>query len=546
MQTLSGGTALVKMLRRHGIHTMFGLPGYQSDHLFNALYDAQGTPDAIRVINTRHEQGAAYMAYGFARATGGVGVCSVVPGPGMLNATAALSTAYATNARVLCLAGQNTVAGIGRGMGMLHEIPDSLGILRGLTKWVMRAEHPSQIPELVNEAFKQMNSGRPRPVALEMPMDVLAMKAPVQLLDAPSSYARPKPDDQQIAEAAALLGKAQHPLILIGGGAEHASAELLAVAEMLQAPVVANSSGKGTLSEKHHLSFSGPGGHKLWAQADVVLALGTRMVQPGVGWGTDENLKIIRVDLDPVELRRVINPTVGIVADVRETLSALITALPAQNTPRPSRLAELIALKEDLNEEFSRVQPQHEFNAALRSALPDDGIFIEELTQVGYAARYMLPIYQPRGFIHSGYQGTLGYGFATSLGVKVAFPDKAVLSISGDGGFMYNVQELATAVQHNIALVSVVFVDGAFGNVKRMQSVDHGGRVIASALHNPDFVQLAQAFCARGVRAHTPAEMASAIREGFAHAGPTIIEVPVGEMSDPWRHILMPKVRPLA
>ncbi len=543
MQTITGGTAIVQMLRRHGVNTLFGLPGYQSDHLYNALYDAQGTPDQIRVINTRHEQGAAYMAYGYARATGGTGVCSVVPGPGMLNATAALSTAYATNARLLCLAGQNTVASIGRGMGMLHEIPDSLGTLRGLTKWAMRAEHPAQIPELVNEAFRQMNTGRPRPVALELPMDVLAMKAPVTLLDAPASYARQMPDPADIAAAVQLLSQAEHPLILLGGGAEHAASELQIVAEMLQAPVVANSSGKGTLSEKHYLSFNGPGGHKLWAQADVVLALGTRMIQPSRDWGMGGNLKTIRVDLDPVELRRMFSPTIGILADVRETLAALALALPSQNPVRASRLQELTTVKEQLDEELSATKPQYEFNAALRNALPDDGIFIEELTQVGYASRYMLPIYQPRGFIHSGYQGTLGYGFATALGVKVAFPAKAVLSINGDGGFMYNVQELATAVQHKIALVAVVFVDGAFGNVKRMQTIDHGGRVIASTLHNPDFVKLADSFGAHSVRVHTPSELSAAIRDGFTHEVPTIIEVPVGTMSDPWRHVLMPKVR---
>ena len=309
------------------------------------------------------------MAYGYARATGGTGVCSVVPGPGMLNATAALSTAYATNARVLCIAGQNSVASIGRAMGMLHEIPDSLAILRGLTKWAMRAEHPSQIPELVNEAFKQMNTGRPRPVALEVPMDVLGMKAPVSLIDAPTSYSQPKPDEALIAQAAQLLGQAKNPLILIGGGADHASAELLAVAEMLQAPVIANSSGKGTLSEKHYLSFTGPGGHKLWAGADVVLALGTRMIQPVRDWGMDDNLKVIRVDLDPVELQRMNQPYLGIVADVRETLKTLVSALPAHNVARPSRMQELTSLKEELDEELSNVKPQHEFNAALRGAL---------------------------------------------------------------------------------------------------------------------------------------------------------------------------------
>lgn len=542
MAHLTGGRALVEMLHRHGINTLFGLPGYQSDHFFNALYDARGTPSEIRVLQTRHEQGAAYMAHGYARATGRVGAFSVVPGPGMLNATAALSTGYATNAKMLCITGQIPSGLIGRGFGFLHELPDSLAILRGVTKWAMRVEHATEIPDAVNEAFRQLNTGRPRPVALEVPMDVLGMTAEVALSDPPSSYAVQQPDPRAIQQAAELLGKASQPIILVGSGAEDAAAEVLALAEMLQAPVIANSSGKGILSDHHYLSFSGPGGHKLWAKADVALIVGTRAQQPLQQWGTG-GLKIVRVDVDPVELRRIVPPTIGLVSDAKAALGALVAAVPAHNPSRPSRHGEMMALKEEIDEAFAQVQPQYDYVRVIRAALPENGVFVEDLTQVAYSSRYMMHNYAPRQHITSGYQGTLGHGFASALGIKVAFPDRPVLCVNGDGGFMYNVQELATAVQHQIGVVTIVFNDGAFGNVKRMQREDHGGRVIGSDLRNPNFAAMAETFGATGVLINGPDDLGPALREAFARRGPTLIEIRVGEMAEPWRHILMPKVR---
>jgi acetolactate synthase-1/2/3 large subunit len=538
---LTGGAALVEMLRRHGVDVLFALPGVQNDALFNALYDAGG---AIRVIHTRHEQGAAYMAHGYARSTGRVGAYAVVPGPGLLNTTAALATAYATNARVLCISGQIPSRQIGRGWGVLHEIPDQLAILRGLTKWAARIEHPDQVPALVNEAFAQLLSGRPRPVALEIPSDVLAQEADVSLQDAPATYPLAGPDAGAIDRAAALLDQAERPIIMVGSGADDAGPELRAVAELLQAPVVSNTHGRGIISDRHYLSLHGPAGHRLWAAADVVLAVGTRLMRPLTAWGTDSALRVIQVDIDPEEVGRIHPPAIGIVADARLALAELRDALLTRNRPRASREAELRALKAEFEQAFLAIQPQYDFLRVIRDALPDDGVFVDEMTQVGYAARYILPVYQPRTFITPGYQGTLGYGFATALGVKVALPQRAVLSISGDGGFLFTAAELATAVLHKIAVVAVVFSDNAYGNVLRMQKELYGGRVIATHLHNPDFVRLAESFGAAGVRATGPAELGTALRDAFWREGPTVIEVPVGEMTEPRRFTHLPRVRP--
>jgi acetolactate synthase-1/2/3 large subunit len=249
-----------------------------------------------------------------------------------------------------------------------------------------------------------------------------------------------------------------------------------------------------------------------------------------MNWGTDENLKIIRVDIDPEEHYRVQKPAVGFVARCEEVVPQLVNALKQSNINRPSRAAEMEDIQAELDSRVAAIEPQVSFLKAMRAALPDDGYFVDDLTQVGYVSRTELPIYHPRTYISPGYQGTLGWSYATALGVKVAHPDKAVLSISGDGGFMFNVQELSTAVKHKINLVHVVFSDGAYGNVQRMQKRDHGGRVIATELENPDFVKLAEAFGAVGLRAHDAEELQRTVQQAFDADRPVLIDVPVGEM----------------
>jgi acetolactate synthase-1/2/3 large subunit len=538
---MTGGKALVKSLRRHGVDTIFGLPGVQMDALYNALYD-EG--NAIRVVHSRHEQAAAYMAFGYAQASGRVGAYTVVPGPGFLNTGAALATAYGCNASVLALVGEIPSTTMGRGLGQLHEIPDQLAIMRGLTKWADCIDHPSQAPERMNEAFRQLAGGRPRPVGLEMPWDVMAQEAEVELLDPAAPDAPPPLDGEQIEKAAELLGAAENPMIFVGGGALGARDEVRELAGLLQAPVASNRQGRGVISDWDPLSLSHLAARELWPAADVVLAVGSRLQSQRMVWGVDDDLAVIHIDIDPTEIRRVTKPRIGIVADARDALAALIPEVAKRNRQRPSRENEVSALKERMTAELHRrLGPQMAFNDVLRAALPDDGILVEELTQVGYVARVGYPVYEPRTFINSGYQGTLGYGFATALGVKIARPDTRVLSINGDGGFMYNVQELSTAVKHNIDVVAVVFVDGAFGNVKRMQQELWGGRVIATEFANPDFVRLAESFGVHAQRATSAEELGPAIERAFATTGPSLIEVPVGEMPDPWDWLIGGKVR---
>ena len=542
MTRMTGGQALVKSITAHGVDTIFGLPGVQLDWFFNALHDEGNN---IRVINSRHEQGVAYMAHGYAQSTGKVGAFAVVPGPGVLNTTAALSTSLAANVPVLCVTGQIPSGHIGRGHGQLHEIPDQLSILRGLTKWADRIHHPTDAPGKVAEAFRQLRTGRPQPVALEMPLDQLAKSCNVALPEAATGYARPVVDEDAVAAAATLLAGAKAPMIFVGSGALGCGEAVRNLAEMLQAPVIGNRTGRGILSQRHPLSLTQFAGHRLWAKADVVLAVGSRLQQPRMNWGTDDGLKIIHVDIDPVEIQRIGGADVEIVGDAQDILPALYNAVTSQAPSRPSREDEMNAIQGDVHAMLEdKLAPQMSWIKVLREGLDDDGIFVDELTQVGYVSRVAMPIYHPRTFLTSAYQGTLGSGFATAIGAKVAHPDRQVLSINGDGGFMYNVQELATAVKYNIAVVAIVFADGAYGNVRRMQQNLYDNRTIASDLTNPDFVAMAESFGCAAYRAETPEQLAKTLPEAFKQTVPTVIEVPFPPTPDPWSVIIPPRNRP--
>jgi acetolactate synthase I/II/III large subunit len=539
MPKLNTAEAVVASLLANGIDTLYCVPGVQNDVLLDAFHQAG---ERIRIVHTRHEQGAAYMALGAAMATGKPSVYAVVPGPGFLNSTAALSTAYACNAPVLALTGQIPQQHIGRGHGFLHEIPDQLGIMRSLTKWAERITAPQDAPDLVEEAFRQMRGGRPRPVGLECALDVWPRVAEVR----PAVAAQPTPvpiDESALDVAVELLLSAERPLMVVGGGAQHAAPQVTELADMLQAPVAAGQMGFGVVDSRHPLSVNLQVAHRLWRNADVVLAVGTRLQVQQMNWGIDAGLKIIRVDIDADEIGRFAAPTVGIRGDAADVLARLAERLRGRFPTRASRAGEVRTVRDAFEADSAGLQPQLDFLKAIRAALPENGIFVDEITQLGHAARFGYPVYQPRTFITPGYQGTLGWGYATALGVKIARPDCPVVSISGDGGFMFNVQEIATAVRHGIAVVAVVLDDGAYGNVKRSQEMRYGNRLIAWDLANPDFVQLAESFGLNAARVATPGELTEALVEAFAANEPRLIHVPVGSMPDPWRFIHLPRIR---
>jgi acetolactate synthase-1/2/3 large subunit len=529
-ERLNGAQALVRSLVGEGVEVVFGLPGVQLDWVFDALYTGR---ESIKTIHTRHEQATAYMADGYARTTGRVGVCIVVPGPGLLNASAALATAHACSSPVLCITGQVDSHGIERGFGLLHEIPHQEAVLGSVSAWSGRAMSPGEVPRLVQQAFGRLRSGRPRPVGLEIPPDVLKNVDDVQLLS--SQHPEKQSGDPALLRLAAnILRTAERPVIYSGGGTLAAGAweELQDVAELLEAPVVMSVDGRGALSDRHDLAHTGVTGQALVREADVVLGVGTRFWQPSRVWGTS-NARVIRVDADPAEIDRHGSPEVGIVGDAKLVLAKLRELLDG-TPPRPSKREELRARKRAAAEQLNAFQPQAAFAQAIRAALPDDGITVNDLTQVTFFATVGFPVYTPRTFIGPGYQGTLGSAFATALGAKVGKPNTPVLAIAGDGGFLYTIAELATQAQHGLNVVSIVFNDGAFGNVKRTQEQQFAGRLIASDLVNPDFVALGRAFGIHAERVTEPADMQAALRSALAANAPALIEVACGPMSNVW------------
>jgi acetolactate synthase-1/2/3 large subunit len=536
--TMTTAEAVTAALLAHGIDTIYGLPGTHNDALFDAFY---GVRDRLRFIHTRHEQGGAFMALGASLVTGKPQVFTVVPGPGLLNAGAALLTAEAMNAPVIGLIGQIPHDEIDRGHGYLHEIRDQLGLERHLAKFAARIGSAAEGPRLVAEAFAAARRGRPGPALLECGMDVWGRTGAVGAIDPPLAIAGPPVDEAAVARAAGILGQAKRPIIVVGGGAQNASAEVTALAEMLEAPVIAYRRGQGVVSARHRLSVNLPIGHRLWKDADAMLAIGTRLLIQQTQWGVDDKLPIVRIDIDPDEPARLAPPAVALVGDAADYARALLRALPACNIERAP--ADLAPHRAWLAERLSRLEPQASYLRALRNALPENGVFVDEVTQLGFASRLAFPVYAPRTYLSPGYQDALGWGYGTALGVKAARPDLPVLAIAGDGGFLYQATELATAMHHNIAVVVVVFDNGAFGNVRLIQQERYGGRLIADELTNPDFVKFAESFGVAAFRATDAPGLERAVKDAFASGRPALVHVPCGEMPSPWDMIMMPRVR---
>lgn len=536
---MTGAGALVDTLLTNGIDTIYGLPGLHNDPLFDEFYKAG---NRLRIVHTRHEQTAGYMALGAALATNKPQAFAVVPGPGFLNASAALLSAYAMNAPVLGILGQIPQNDIDRGFGHLHELRDQIGMAGHIAKYTGRIRASHEAGRMTTEAIAATLSGVPRPSVVECAMDVWGQTMPSRAASV-ACFERPPVDPDAVQDAAKLLGNAKRPLIVVGGGAQGASAEITRLAEMLEAPVAAYRRGQGILSARHRLSVNLPIAHRLWKTADVVLAIGTRLHWQQTDWGLDADLKIVRIDIDPETPARFRKPAVAMIGDAADYAAALLEAVPRHNQKRASRDNELAAERAWLADRLTTLEPQMGFLRAMRRALPDDGIFVDEVTQLGFAARLAFPVYAPRTFLSAGHQDSLGWGLGTALGAKCAMPDRPVLAITGDGGIMYQLGDLATAVQHDIALVVVLFDNSMFGNVKRIQQQQYGGRTISSDLVNPDYVALGRSFGLSVARAKTPLELERAISDGFASLKPTLIHVPCGEMPSPWDMILLPKIR---
>lgn len=540
---MTGGDAIIDAVIANGVDTVFGLPGAQIYPLFDAA-ERRG----LRLVVPRHEQTAGYMAMGYAKSTGRPGVCAVVPGPGVLNASAALCTAMGNCSPVVCLTGQVPSEYLGRGRGHLHELADQRATLRGLVKDALRIDGPADAPAAVNAAFVTAASGRPGPVSVEMCWDRMAAAAEVEPRPAEPLLPAPEADPEALAAAARLLAAAKRPMLMCGAGAQHARDEVLALAELLAAPVTAFRSGRGVVAEDHALGVASVAARELWDDVDVLVGIGSRLEMPYMRWRDGMRYEprprgpaLIRIDIDALELTRLV-PDVAVLADSRDACRQLVNRLASRARPTRSRREEIAAAKTAAARAIARMQPQAAYLEVLRKVMPRSGFLVPEVSQMGFATYTgAYPVLEPRTYVTEGFQGTLGFGFPTALGVKVAHPAEPVVSINGDGGFMFGVAELATAAQFDIGVVALVFNNAAYGNVLRDQQTLFGGRVIGAELRNPDFVALARSFGVAAERARSPSELEPMLERALASGRPALIEIVVerGTESSPWSLIHM-------
>ena len=547
MPRMTGGKAVVESLKREGVEFVFGVPGVQIMHIFDAFY---GEPE-IRLLTVRHEQTAIYMADGYSRVKGKPGVGLVVPGPGVQNASAALGTAYACSSPVLLIAGQVESYNLGQDKGALHEINDQLDVIRPVTKWCRRVMSVTDIPGAIHEAMHQMSTGRPRPTEIEIPWDVLGNTAEVTTVPA-GVFPRAVPHREEVSRAAHLLLSAKRPFIWAGGGAilSDASAELVELARALGAPVATTAEGKGVISEDHPLSLGAAYygfGAARWAaeKADVLLAVGTRLtwlMRPGTELKAPQ--KLIHLDADPAVIGKNFPAEVAMVADAKAGLKALIEEIrrkkASKDVREPWPQAELMEFREKHRRWLEEKAPlQRDIIMTLRQELPDDAILVAGVTNIGYWCNLAYPVRSPRTFLTSSYFATLGYAFPTALGAKVAAPDRPVVCVVGDGGFMYACAELATAVRYGINLITLVFTDNAFGSTKSDQQINFQGRVLGTDLNNPDFAKLAELFGVKGMKAD-PDQLGRALREALEARQPVVIEVPIPTLVPPFQIYSLP------
>jgi acetolactate synthase-1/2/3 large subunit len=526
MQKMKGGHAVAAALKTEGIEHVFGIVGTHDSPLFDGVYDEP----AIRAITVRHEQGASLMAAGYARASGKIAACFVVPGPGLTNALTGMGMAFSESAPMLVFGGQNALPQLEREGGHFHELRNSLGVAASVCGYTTRVSTPGDIPKVVREAMRAMRCQRPRPAYIEVPLDVQNGEAEVATLPR-EIFSRPAGDPASLTRAADALRSAKRPFIFAGGGADNpeATRRLARVAERLGAPVVTSVFGRGAISDRHPLALGDGWGRfnlydDLLAQADLVLVVGSRIdVVSDVNVGARFPARIVQVDIDPlvVGLRRPVE--VGVVGDAATVLGALASHLGDADRAcwfdtEDFRRRKHAALVE-------RAGPVLKVVECLRAALPDDTIFVDDLTLVGYWMPLLLHTYLPRTLIHPGTYGTLGYSLPAAIGAKLACPKQPVVSISGDGGFLFTLQELATARALDLDLIVLVFNDNAFGAIRKYQDRLFGGRHIGSELVNPDFVKLGESFGANSVRVEAK-DVGAAVGRAHQAGGLWLIEVP--------------------
>ncbi len=527
---------LVEALKAHGVEVVFGIPGIHN----LAIYDAAYGDRDLRLVTCRDERGAAHMADGYARATGRPGVCLTVPGPGVTNALTGIAEAYADSSPVLLLATQLATGTIATDKEDFHQLRETEAVLRSVTQWGARPRSAHELLESVEAAFDRFRTRRPRPCYLDLPMDVLADAAgrtrpgplrPVASLEAGVGA---------IARAAAMLGSAKRPLLVLGGGARDAAEPVRTFVDRFGIPVVMTSSGKGIVPEDHPLSL-GDGwmahqlGREALERADCLLAVGCRFGPLTTSWWSRKiSGQLIHVDIDPDEIGKHQPAALAIVSDGAAAVRALVGTLDQRAPPRQPWL-DPVAVRERRRVAMRERAPEAvKTFEQLREVLPDNALLFCDINGIACWGAGAFVCRRPRTFHYPIGFGCLGFAVPAAIGAKIAQPDRPVVALSGDGGFLFTGQELATAVHERVGLVIVVFNDHGYGTIAADQAHRFPGRAIGGTLTSPDFVRYAEAFGARGDRVEALDDLSAAVARALTLPGPTLIEAPCPQALPPW------------
>ena len=536
---MHGADILVECLKAQGVRALFGMPGTQNIHLYDALLRRGGIDHYL----IRNEQGATLMANGYARATGEVGVALTVPGPGSTNAATGLGDALTDCVPVLLVTGGTEVAHDGRDRSKVFHSLDQAPFFAPISRFYARPERPEEIPAAIAGAFAALRAPRPGPAVIEIPSDVAQMEADVAIFDRIIG-ARPEPDPAEIAAIADLMTTWQRPALLVGNNviAAGATAELQALAEALSAPALMTRLGKGALSDAHPLcvsSCSAKLGRQILAQADGLLIVGARLTQiDTAGWTLELPQSRAQLDPDPAELGREVDIAAGAAGDLRQSLALLLEDL-QKNTSLKNQWNGFLA---KTRTSITAARPPLSLMATMRQTMADDAIAVVDVTSIAYRAFDEFPVYQPRTFLYPCYYVTLGYAVAAAIGAKVACPERQVVAFCGDGGFQMTACELATAAEYGIGAIFVVVNDGGLLAIRGSQETAFDGRTIDTDMQVPHLADMARAMGVRGVRIEGEEGFADAFAEALQHDGPTVIEVMMVDRRDeiisrvPWIH----------
>lgn len=539
MEKLTGGKIVVKTLEELKVDTVFGIPGIHNLDIYDALLESN-----IKHVTARHEQGIGYMADGYARITGKPGVALVITGPGLTNILTAMGEAYHDSIPMVVISSQIPTWALGQRIGFLHELKNSTILAKSVTKESRTVLTHADIPSYIKEAYELANSGRPGPVHVEIPLDILQESIDEEYIDFFINVPKKNTpffdfDEQILLNVLNEVNRAKKPVLIVGGGGWRATKEIINLAETISAPVIQTAAGKGIMDETHPLCIGTrihfPIVREYLQNSDLVIAVGTEL-SPTDLWEMPLEIggKLIQIDLDAANFNRNYPADIGLKGDARYLLNNLINKIKKERQINPQVVKKVTEMKNNSRKQLSEVTGVSEdleiikdMLQAIRSQLPNEGILFTDMTTPAYIGLSEFTVYQPRTYIHPVGFGTLGFALPAAIGAKIAEPQRAICVLAGDGGFQFTMPELAVACSEKISLPIIIWNDNGFGEIRRNEEARHPGQRIAVDHENPDFINLAKAYGIKGRVVRSPEELKDTLQQAFKEEKPMFIEIKV-------------------